>query len=212
MWQEAYQKPSTEIPFSEMQRNQARILFEDTLNRMEISDNQGFKDASKKIKLLKTTQRLLFGLNDDLKTPADSGYTFYEQEQKDYFVLRVNPHFILNTSGLELAFVLTHEGEHLKNVANFVESLPINLSPREKVGLNTQRKGQENLSEEARGYGAASNAYVYEYGFFGGKGLVQNLSPEIKTDAYFFILTGSNPGGDAWRRYVNVNILSKSQR
>lgn len=120
-----------------------------------------------------------------------------------YIVLSSND--VLETrSDVQLAILLTHEIEHLRNVIAYHDSLDTSYTPQEKLGkIRATRKDRDKfIAEEARGYGEQALAYINHYGL----GFILKGSNEERIAAAF-IRAGGKKDDKKWLEFTEYYLI-----
>ncbi|GEM_PF-4049754 len=119
-----------------------------------------------------------------------------------YVVLSSND--VLETrSDVQLAILLSHEIEHLRNVIAYHDSLDASYTPQEKLEKirETRRDRAKFIAEEARGYGEQALAYINHYGL----GFILRGSTEERIAAAF-IRAGGKKDSKEWLAFTEYYL------
>lgn len=185
-----------------MQKYEAAVRMAQTETLMLNSENLFFFESAVIIKTLSEEGHLETALDANEKKVREkvahmTTYPFNEKGKLKYGILVSTKHVLINSS-LELALGLVHEQEHLKNFMLTSEKMGT-LSIEKKVKLLADWSKNNNLEEEARGYGKEIAAYIYQ------RDLTRFSEPGKDAYAKAFILAGSDTSHPLW-----INIIGRS--
>ena len=197
-------------PINETTLQEATNRVQSTISLMEQSENPYFSTAANYILPLLSSKTASIDVYDQIEKNGSAMTTGAYLISKDknpqiHWHIKISANEVLNnSSGPTLALQLAHEIEHVKNMIEFQNSLPHDLSPQERLQKEYERydNPQEHLREEARGYGVQAKAYIAAHGlgFRGGRGLSH------ETYAAEFIRGGSNPDSPYWINFIKQEL------
>lgn len=198
-------------PINETTLQEATNRVQSTISLMEQSESPYFSTAANYILPLLSSGVANIAVYDQIGKTGSAMVTGAYLISKDnslqiHWHIKISANEVLNnSSGPTLALQLAHEIEHVRNMIEFQNSLPHNLSPQERLQKEYERYNnpQEYLNEEARGYRVQAQAYIVAYGlgFRGGRGLSH------ETYAAEFIRGGNDPDSAYWKNFIKQELM-----
>ena len=210
LWHDSgYSRSQETKPINAVSMQEAAERVELTLSLMRQSKNPHLNNAANYISHLLSSETVRIDVYDKLEKAGyamtTNAYLAAENSvQLRYRIKILANEIINNSSAITLACQLAHEIEHVKNMIEYQNSLPPNLSLQERIAKENERHEnlEEEIAEEARGYSIQAKAYITAYGL-GFKG-VRNLNHEIY--AAEFIKRGSNSDSIYWKNFIKQEL------